>query len=86
MTRSRTTDRLPRELAYRANYGIEVWLLWTREGNRLFVLVSDSKAEDTFEVDVDAGNALDAFHHPYAYAAAQGIPYCASSEREAVHA
>jgi hypothetical protein len=85
MTRSRTIDRLPQELAYRANHGIEVWLLWTREANRLFVLVVDSKGDDTFEVDVDAGHALDAFHHPYAYAAALGIVYRASDKREAVY-
>lgn len=88
MNRTRTIDRLPLELDYRANDGVEVWLLWTRNDDRLFVLVVDSKAQDTFEVDVDAARALDAFHHPYAYAAACGIEYSASRKREgeAVHA
>jgi hypothetical protein len=82
MTRTRTIDRLPLELAYRANDGVEVWLLWTRNDDRLFVLVVDSKGDDSFEIDVDAARALDAFHHPYAYAAAQGIAYLASRRRE----
>jgi hypothetical protein len=82
MTSKRTIDRLPIELDYRANDGVEVWLLWTRDDNRLFVLVVDSKADDSFEIDVDAAHALDTFHHPYAYAAARGIAYCASRKRE----
>jgi hypothetical protein len=82
MTRTQTIDRLPLELDYRANDGVEVWLLWTRQENRLFVLVVDTKADDSFEIDVDAARAVDAFHHPYAYAAANGIEYRASRKRE----
>jgi hypothetical protein len=82
MNRTRTLDRLPLELDYRANDGVEVWLLWTPADDRLFVLVVDTKAEDSFEVDVDAASAVDAFHHPYAYAAARGIEYRASRKRE----
>jgi hypothetical protein len=82
MTRTSTIDRLPLELDYRANDGVEVWLLWTRTDGRLFVLVVDSKADDSFEIDVDAKRALDAFHHPYAYAAARGIAYRATRKRE----
>ena len=82
MTRTSTIERLPIELDYRGNDGVEVWLLWTKCDNRLFVLVVDSKADDAFEIDVDALHALDAFHHPYAYAAAQGIEYRASRRRE----
>jgi hypothetical protein len=82
MTRTETIDRLPLELDYRASDGVEVWLLWTRNADRLFVLVVDSKAEDSFEIDVDATCAVDAFHHPYAYAAARGIEYRASRKRE----
>jgi hypothetical protein len=82
MNRTRTIDRLPLELDYRANDGVEVWLLWTRHDDRLFVLVVDSKADDSFEIDAEAAEALDAFHHPYAYAAARGISYCASRKRE----
>jgi hypothetical protein len=77
MTRRATIDRLPKELAYRSNDGIEVWLLWTKADNRLFVLLVDSRTGDTFEIDVESHDALDAFHHPYGYAAWRGIEYTA---------
>ena len=86
--RTATIDTLPKELAYRTNDGVEVWLLWTKTTNRLFVLVVDSKAHDTFEITVESDHALDAFEHPYAYAASRGIDFVASrrSEGEAVYA
>ena len=71
-------DNVPRELAYRGSDGIDVWLLWRKSDNRLFVLVLDAKTDDSFEVDVEADNALDAVEHPYAYAASRGIPYRSS--------
>ena len=63
------------ELAYRANDGIEVALLWQREDNRLVVAVCDAATGDSFEIDVASHEALDAFEHPYAYAAFSGIEY-----------
>jgi hypothetical protein len=65
--------RLPKELAYRGTEGIEVWLLWGKVDDRLFVVVHDARHEDSFEFDVDAASALDAFHHPYAHAAFRGM-------------
>jgi hypothetical protein len=76
-----THDQLPRELAYRANDGLDVWLLWTRSTNRLFVLVVDSRLDHTFEFDVSAEEALDAFHHPYAYASLRGVGYRPAAPR-----
>lgn len=70
-----TTNDAPRELDYRAGDGVEVWLLWTESTSRLFVLVVDSKLEDSFELDVDPAAALDAFRHPYAYAAFRRVAY-----------
>lgn len=75
MNHSTTSDGLPRELAYRAADGLEVWLLWTEADNRLFVLVVDSRLGGAFELTVKSSNALDAFHHPYAYAAFRGMEY-----------
>jgi hypothetical protein len=75
MTMTTPTSQLPNELAYRANDGLEVWLLWTRSSNRLFVLVVDSRLDDSFELDVSAEEALDAFHHPYAYASFRGVGF-----------
>jgi hypothetical protein len=61
------------ELAYRATDGVEVSLLWSKRCRRLTVVVSDSRAAQSFELTAHPENALDVFHHPYAYAAAQGI-------------
>lgn len=67
------TGTNPAELAYRANDGLEVSLLWSKSCRRLTVVVSDSRAEHSFELAAHPENALDVFHHPYAYAALQGI-------------
>jgi hypothetical protein len=82
MTRTNTTDRLPRELAHRANDGLEVWLLWTKADGRLFVLVHDGRQGASFELDVDSATALDAFDHPYAYAARCGVEYSVPRRRD----
>jgi hypothetical protein len=82
MNRSDTLDRLPLELAYRASDGLEVWLLWTKFENRLFVVVSDSGKGVSFELDVDPAKGLDAFHHPYAYAASRGIDFATPRRRD----
>jgi hypothetical protein len=70
-----TTSSEPRELAYRANDGIEVWLLWTKSENRVFVLVYDVVRNTSFELDVEPAHALEVFHHPLAYAAFRGIDH-----------
>ena len=47
---------------------------------RVWVAVSDSKTGEAFSVPVgDDERALDVFHHPYAYAAARGVPMVADS-------
>jgi hypothetical protein len=61
------------ELDFRAGDGLEVTLLWNPETNRVTVSVFDAKTGDDFGIDVDAADALDAFHHPYAYAANRGV-------------
>jgi hypothetical protein len=82
MNRNDTLTRLPVELAYRSNDGLEVWLLWTRLENRLSVVVHDGRQETSFELDVDPERALDVFHHPYAYAAYRGIEYVVPRRRD----
>jgi hypothetical protein len=59
------------ELAHRINDGVSVSLLWHRLSNELTVAVDDSRTGEAFEVDVPRDRAMDVFHHPYAYAAAQ---------------
>jgi hypothetical protein len=61
------------ELAHRANDGVEVSLLWSKVCRRLTVVVSDSRGGHSFELTAHPENALDVFHHPYAYATMQGI-------------
>ena len=57
-----------RELAYRANDGVGVALLWSPRDDRLTVVVEDTKADERFELEARCDNALDVFYHPYAYA------------------
>jgi hypothetical protein len=58
-----------RELAARENDGIHVALLWHPPENTLTVSVEDSRVGDRFQLAVAPHRALDAFYHPFAYAA-----------------
>jgi hypothetical protein len=64
---------LPEELAYRSGDGVEVFLLWHREENRVTVVVEDFRAGGSFVILVeDDENPLDVYYHPYAYLASRG--------------
>jgi hypothetical protein len=69
------TDAPPLELDSRAADGIEVALLWSKATNRLWVVVNDTRTGESFELDVESDEALDVFHHPYAYAVHRGVRY-----------
>jgi hypothetical protein len=69
MTATLATHPGRRELDHRYTNGIDVTLSWCPADDRLFVTVLDD-AGDPFELVVEARQALDAFHHPFAYAAA----------------
>jgi hypothetical protein len=59
-----------RELVSRFNDGIHVSLLWNERDGAVTVAVADSRTGENFELEVgDRDNALDVFHHPFAYAA-----------------
>lgn len=60
------------ELDRRRADGIDVQLLWSPRTNRVLVSVADERRGDSFELEVDGADALDAFHHPYAYAGRGG--------------
>jgi hypothetical protein len=60
-----------RELDHRHVNGIDVTLSWSPVTDALFVTVLDDAGEP-FELVVDAHEALDAFNHPFAYAAFRG--------------
>jgi hypothetical protein len=61
------TDTL-RELDQRTTDGIDVRLLWDPQTNRVSVAVADLHTGELLHFGVDGRDALDAFHHPYAYA------------------
>ena len=68
MTATAVTER--RELAHRTSDGIEVTLFWSKATDRVMIAVFDSHTDEGLEFDVERSAALDAFMHPYAYAAA----------------
>jgi hypothetical protein len=61
--------RETRELAARESDGIHVLLLWHAPENTLTVSVEDARLGDRFQLAVAPDRALDAFYHPFAYAA-----------------
>lgn len=58
-----------RELASRESNGLAVVLLWHEAEDSVTVSVADSRTGDCFELAVESERALDAFYHPFAYAA-----------------
>jgi hypothetical protein len=70
-------SKLTRELDFRSSDGLDVALLWDPETDRLKVTVFDGRSGDDFELKVPSHEAMDAFHHPYAYAASSGVPFLA---------
>ena len=67
------------ELLIREADGVAVSLVWRREADTLSVVVDDARAGVSFEIDAPRDRALDAFHHPYAYAAAQGVEFAVAA-------
>ena len=63
-----TTHNRVRELDHRLADGIEVRLLWDASTDQLSVAVDDTRSGESFQLGVAAGDAMLAFHHPYAYA------------------
>ena len=59
-----------KELANRTSGGFEISLRWSREDDRLTVVVEDPATEEVFELKARRDNALEVFYHPFAYMAA----------------
>ena len=70
-----TTSQTLTELDRRTTDHVEVTLLWSPGDNRVFISVGDARTDDGFTIEVRPSEALDAFHHPFAYAAARGVGY-----------
>jgi hypothetical protein len=60
---------MTKELAHRANDGLDVTLLWRSHDDSVALAVYDAKSHSSFEIGVPRDKALDAFYHPFAYAA-----------------
>ena len=67
-----------RELAHRTNDGFDVTLFWSMASNRVTISVFHARSATALEFEVDGADALDAFNHPYAYAAAGGARHIAT--------
>jgi hypothetical protein len=69
------------QLAVRENDGLEVSLLWSKATDRVRVVVVDQMFKEELQFDVPAACALDAYSHPFAYAAGRALePTCGASE------
>ena len=67
-----------RELAHRNNDGFDVTLFWSKASNRVTISVFHARCATALEFEVDGTDALDAFNHPYAYAATGGAGHIAT--------
>ena len=78
-------SNIPIELDQREGDGITVSLLWRKRRNVISIAVYDDRTGEDFELVVSPDRALDAFRHPYAYAAHHGV-LAAPAQREPVYA
>jgi len=56
-----------RELAHRRSGGLEITLYWDAEEHSASVEVHQPATQETIAITVPDQDALDAFHHPFAY-------------------
>jgi hypothetical protein len=56
------------DLAARHSDDLDVVLFWSMRSGRLWVSVTHRRSGRTARVDATTVNALDVFHHPFAYA------------------
>jgi hypothetical protein len=64
-----------KELNYRASASFEVSLLWSPESGQLAVVVIDEAQGEEFAMEVEPGEAMEVFHHPYAYASNRQLEF-----------
>lgn len=57
-----------RELAYRRNDALDIFLLWHPADDAVSVRVEDLRTGVRIELEVDQRDAMAAFRHPFAYA------------------
>jgi hypothetical protein len=64
-------ERPERELMSRVSDGLRIVLLWHPREDAVAVSVEDFETGREIRFSVDGSRALDAFHHPFAYAPAR---------------
>ncbi len=64
----------PLELAHRSSGSVDVTLYWDASHVEVIVELIDRAGGASFQLVVPSERALDAFHHPYAYASAYDAP------------
>ena len=69
MSGSDHRDTDARELAQRRSGADELLLLWHPDSDRVELVLRNTEIGVEFFLDVEPGEAIDAFHHPYAYLA-----------------
>ncbi len=62
-----------KELARREGDGLVVSLFWSRAAGRVTVTVAEQMFAEELHIDVPGACALDAFYHPFAYAAGRDL-------------
>jgi hypothetical protein len=72
-----------RELAHRICAGFDVMLLWNPADDSLAVRVVSHDDAETYELAVPRDQALNAFHHPFVYAALKDLGAQRMTAREA---
>jgi hypothetical protein len=56
------------ELSHRQAQGLDVWLLWDDEDDRVTLRVVDANTGEEFEREIPRDRALEAFRHPFLFA------------------
>jgi hypothetical protein len=74
-----TTISQAKELDARSGNGIDVQLLWYPATNTVTVSVHDASRDHSFELAVEPARALEAFHHPFAFASFSRVPFAVDS-------
>jgi hypothetical protein len=67
-----------KELASRESDGLVVSIFWSRAADHVTLAVADRNLDEEFHVNVAGAHALDAFYHPFAYAAGRGLGFGSS--------
>ena len=73
-----------RELAQRLSGADEVLLLWHPESDRVELSVRNLASGVGYEIEIAPADAIDAFYHPFAYAARCGRSCRVDQEETAI--